>query len=486
MKYVLIGHDRDTAVQATLISLLPDETHPRAEQMGDGEDGLVSEAVAHEHSVSVTARAFRGGVKTEHRCEVPAEGDTAERKRQLSYAVKLSVYRALLPLLSERPVWGAMTGVKPAKPARFLLEAGGSEVEATRHLVEHYDVTPRRAAMAVHCAAAALEAERALRPREVQLYIGIPFCPAKCSYCSFVSDSTQKAAHLVEPYLAALLDEISAASELLARTGASIGSLYIGGGTPTVLNESQLDRLLDAVCDSLPLGDCREYTVEAGRPETITRDKLRSIAAHGAHRISINPQSMRDDVLRGVGRLHTAQDIVRAYALARETADFCINMDLIAGLPGDDDAGLYDSVRKVAQLAPENVTLHCLARKKGAPLRYGKQGVLSAAALDVCYDHLAESGYAPYYLYRQKYSAGLLENVGFCISGAQSHYNICMMEELGSVIALGAGGVTKLCWERGEKIARVSNPKYPHEYIASRREIAERKRNLFTIDCARF
>lgn len=486
MKYVLIGHDRDTAVQETLISLLPDELHPRAEQPGDGEDGLVSEASVHANGVSVTARVFRNGVRTEHRCEVPAEGDAAEQKRQLSYAVKLSVYRALLPLLAERPVWGAMTGVKPAKPARFVLEAGGNEEEAARHLVEHYDVTPRRAAIAARCAAAALAVERSLDPREVQLYIGIPFCPAKCSYCSFVSNSTQKAAHLVEPYLEALLEEISAASDLLARAGASVGSLYIGGGTPTVLNESQLDRLLDAICTSLPLGGCREFTVEAGRPETITRDKLRSIAAHGAHRISINPQTMQDNVLRGVGRLHTAQDIVRTYALARETADFCINMDLIAGLPDDDDAGLYDSVCKVADLAPENVTLHCLARKKGAPLRYGKQGVLSAAALDVCYDRLAASGYAPYYLYRQKYSAGLLENVGFCISGAQSHYNICMMEELGSVIALGAGGVTKLCWERGEKIARVSNPKYPHEYIASRQEIAERKRNLFTNDCARF
>ena len=486
MNYILIGHDRDTAVQETLISLLPEETHPRAERVESGNDYLVSEVVVKENSLSAVTRVFRRNTHTEYTCAVSDVENEAERRRALSYAVKFSAYRALLPLLAEKPAWGAMTGVKPAKPARFLLEAGGTEQEAAQHLMQQYEVTPARAAMAAHCAAAALAAERALRPREVQLYLGIPFCPAKCSYCSFVSNSTQKFGHLIEPYLESLLEEVAAAADMLACAGASIGSVYIGGGTPTVLSEQQLARLLDAVCTRFSLAQCREFTVEAGRPETITAEKLRIIAAHGARRISINPQSMQNEVLRGVGRLHTAEDIIRTYELARKTGDFCINMDLIAGLPGDDDDGLYDSVCKVAQLAPENITVHCLARKKGAPLRYGAQGRLTAAALDVCYEHLAARGYEPYYLYRQKYMAGLLENVGFCISGTQSHYNICMMEELGSVIALGAGGVTKLCFAGGEKIHRVSNPKYPHEYIAQRQQIAQRKRNLFTSDCTRF
>ena len=221
-----------------------------------------------------------------------------------------------------------------------------------------------------------------------------------------------------------------------------------------------------------------EFTVEAGRPETITQEKLQVLAGHGVGRISINPQSMHDEVLREVGRLHTVEQVVQTYELARRTGDFQINMDLIAGLPGDTEEGFLESVEKLIRLEPENITIHCLARKKGSPLRFGKQGQLPAALLDEAYRRLEQAGYEPYYLYRQKYIAGNLENVGFAKKGTICRYNICMMEELCPVVALGASGVTKLCADGGRCVSRIANPKYPKEYIEQGEAIAQGKRAL--------
>ena len=218
--------------------------------------------------------------------------------------------------------------------------------------------------------------------------------------------------------------------------------------------------------------------MEAGRPETITEEKLRIMAAHKVSRISINPQTMNDKVLEGVGRRHTAEDIVRCYEMARGVSDFIINMDLIAGLPGDNDDSLIDSVRRVAALDPDNITIHCLARKRGARLYFGPTGELPSETLDACYAILNDLGYEPYYLYRQKYMAGGLENVGFCKKGTASHYNICMMEELSDVIALGSGGVSKLCSQGGRKVNRVVNPKFPKEYIERIETIVKGKEDL--------
>jgi oxygen-independent coproporphyrinogen-3 oxidase len=279
--------------------------------------------------------------------------------------------------------------------------------------------------------------------------------------------------------LDALRVEIDAAGAMLRRAGRRVGSLYLGGGTPTVLTAAQLDALLTQLRGAFDLSRCREICVEAGRPETITRDRLAVLAAHGVTRVSVNPQTLSDAVLRGVGRLHTARDIADACALTRSvSADFIINMDLIAGLPGDCDAGLIASVEGVIALGPENITLHALARKRGAPLQYGPRGQLAAEVIDACGARLRAAGYRPYYLYRQKYSAGGLENVGWALPKTESFYNICMMEELGDTVALGAGGVTKLCDPWGGAIRRVSNPKYPREYIREAPRVARTKATL--------
>ena len=478
MKYTLQGHDRDNGVQEMLISLLPDESHDKADAFTD--DGCASRAWEENGEICASAEILRGEKRGfyEVRKPIPAETDGEEYKRVLTWCVKTAVYRALLPLLEKRPAWGSMTGVKPAKPARLAIREGLSPNELDTWLDEHYDVTENRRKLCIRAAEYSLAAEDSLLPRETQLYIGIPFCPAKCSYCSFVSNDMTRWGHMVQPYVDCLLREVEAAGKLLRENNIPLGSIYIGGGTPTTLNEQQLEALLTAVDTHFDRSRCREYTVEAGRPETITEEKLRIMANHKVSRISINPQTMNDKVLEGVGRRHTAEDIVRCYEMARGVSDFIINMDLIAGLPGDNDDSLIDSVRRVAALDPDNITIHCLARKRGARLYFGPTGELPSETLDACYAILADKGYEPYYLYRQKYMAGGLENVGFCKKGTASHYNICMMEELSDVIALGSGGVSKLCSQGGRKVNRVVNPKFPKEYIERIDTIAAGKEGL--------
>lgn len=478
MKYCLQGHDRDNGVQEMLISLLPDEAHDRVEE--PAADCCVSRAWEENGTICAEARITRGGkiYTAEEKAPVPEETDGEEYKRVLTYTVKMAVYRALLPLLDHKPAWGSMTGVKPAKPARLAIREGMDKTALDDYLRTHYDVTENRRRLCIRAAEYALEAEDSLLPQETQLYLGVPFCPAKCSYCSFVSNDMTRWGNMIQPYSECLLREIESCGRLLKAHDIPLGSIYIGGGTPTTLNEAQLEAVLSAIDSRFDRSHCREFTVEAGRPETINEEKLRIMAEHSVSRISINPQTMNDRVLQGVGRRHTAEDIENCYRLARRTADFIINMDLIAGLPGDDDESLVESVRKVASLEPENITIHCLARKRGARLYFGPTGQLPAETLDRCYEILAEKGYEPYYLYRQKYMAGGLENVGFCRPGMASHYNICMMEELSDVVALGSGGVTKLCSENGRKVYRVANPKYPKEYIERIEKITKEKETL--------
>lgn len=479
MNYALLGHDRDNAVQEMLISLLPDEPHDRQETLTG--DGCLSRAweeggqICAECTVTLCAQRETARVSA----PIPGGGDGEEHKRVLTYCVKSAVYRALLPLLDHKPAWGSLTGVKPAKPVRLAIREGMDRQALDRWLDEHYDVTPRRRGLCIRAAEYALRAEDSLLPGEVQLYIGIPFCPAKCSYCSFVSNDTARWGHMIEPYVQALLQEVEAAGTMLRRGGIPLGSIYIGGGTPTTLNEDQLERLLTAVDAHFDRSACREYTVEAGRPETTTAEKLRIMARHGVSRISINPQTMNDRVLQGVGRRHTAADIVECYRTARECGDFIVNMDLIAGLPGDDDGGLLDSVRRVADLEPENITIHCLARKRGARLYFGPTGQLPAETLDGCYDLLAARGYEPYYLYRQKYMAGNLENVGYCKPGTASIYNVDIMEEIMPIAAFGAGAISKWLYPAARRIERAPNVKNIEQYIARVDEMAERKRALW-------
>ncbi|MBD5133379.1 MAG: coproporphyrinogen dehydrogenase HemZ [Clostridiales bacterium] len=398
----------------------------------------------------------------------------------VSHALKQAFYKAGTALLGHELPWGSLTGVRPVKLPTKAMLAGKTARQAERELRKEYHVSAPRAALAVECARAALDVKRGLEPDGLALYIGVPFCPTRCAYCSFISADVKRSLALVEPYVDALCREIELAGRLLRERGLRVGSAYMGGGTPTTLSAAQLHKILSAVENFLPMEGCSEFTVEAGRPDTITVDKLETLKAHGIHRISINPQTMEDGVLRAMGRAHTAGEIVEAMGLAERHFGGLVNMDLIAGLPTDTLEGFGRTLEKVLAMNPANITVHTLALKKGSRLTE-EGGELCApetveAMLELAGQRLREAGYAPYYLYRQKYMSGSFENVGWAKPGAVCAYNIVMMEELQTVLSLGAGGITKLVDPGNGQIVRLNNPKYAKEYLESWDKIAAGKR----------
>ena len=472
MKLYYRGHNYRYAAEQMLLTLFPTERPEYADAPpGPGENALVLSLSRGETWATATAALTWGGAeyRAARRCRVSELTDQLSADRALQRILKLAFYDAGTAALGKEPPWGALTGVRPVKiPAKAML-AGATPAQAEKVLRDTYRVSPGRRKLAMDCAQASLAAQRSLGEHEVSLYVGIPFCPTRCAYCSFVSADVGRALKLIDPFLDALSREIRATGAMLADAGLRVRTVYFGGGTPTTLTAPQLDRLMGEIAEHIDLSACTEYTVEAGRPDTITAEKLAVLKRRGCDRVSVNPQSMSDAVLAAMGRAHRAADILGAFALVRESGIGCVNMDLIAGLPGDSADGFRSSLDQVLSLAPENVTVHTLALKKGSRLMEGDTplpaGEDVAAMLDYAWAALRESGQIPYYLYRQKYMSGSFENVGWCLPGTESLYNICMMEELHTIVSLGGGGVTKLVDRHTGYIQRVANAKYPQEYI---------------------
>ena len=452
-----------------LLTLFPDE---RPEYPALRTEGERMEITLHRAAKFTTAScllcrggSFRGRARADNRTLTDAL--TAERVEQR--LVKNAMYRAALAAGHEKPAWGALTGVRPGKLLTPLLKSGLGEDEALRRFITAYDVSPRRAALCLDAARHTLAAESSLGEKDVCLYLGIPFCPTRCAYCSFVSQSVEKSMKLIPPFLDALEKEIKATGERAGELGLRPVSLYFGGGTPTTLSAPQLDRVCAVLEKSFDLSALREFTVEAGRPDTITEEKLRVLRGHGVDRVSVNPQTMSDAVLEAIGRRHTAADILRALETVRRVGGFAVNMDLIAGLPRDDEEGFRATLEQVLSLAPENVTVHTLSLKKGS--RILTEGAALPGADEVgrmlgfAEEKLRAAAYEPYYLYRQKFMSGGFENVGWTRAGHVNLYNICIMEELCSILAMGGGGSTKLIRRDGGRNLRFIAPKYPLEYI---------------------
>lgn len=481
MKLVFRGHDDRYAVEQSLLAFFPEE-RPVYQEPEPGEDNW-ARVDLHQGPVYATATTeiAHGGRlgRGTSRALLRDVTDEYERERLRQKAVKLSFFKAARSITGVTPAWGALTGIRPGKLAARLLEQGKTPAQVSRILGDTYYVSPSRRRLAVETAQEGLRAKADLRPEDISLYIGIPFCPTRCAYCSFVSQSVEKSLGLMEPYLEVLCREITDAAQMVRETGLRIKSFYMGGGTPTTLSAQQMDRLLTHLNRSFDLSGCAEYCIEAGRPDTITREKLQVLLDHGADRISVNPQSLEDEVLRAIGRRHTARDIREAFCTAREVGFACINMDLIAGLPQDSVEGFRDSLEEVLALRPENITVHTLAMKKGSRLMEEggalPSGEETGRMVDLSLEALEGAGYRPYYLYRQKYMSGGLENVSWCLPGTENHYNIIMMEELQSVLSLGAGGVTKLVDRSSGRIVRLTNPKYPHDYLAMSAKVLEQK-----------
>ena len=469
MRLYLSGHDYRYAVEQMLLTLYPSE---RPEYPGGKPEGERIELTMRkgEARVTVSCLLARGGRVTRAVAWAPLDKltDTLTRDRICQRLVKNALYRAALRAGHEKPVWGALTGVRPGKLLCALLRQESDEEKALARFREAYDVSPDRAALCLDTARQTLRAEASLTRRDVCLYIGIPFCPTRCAYCSFVSQSVEKSMALMEPFLDALFREIAATAEEVRALGLRPVSIYMGGGTPTTLSAGQLERLCAELERQFDLSALREYTVEAGRPDTIDEEKLRVLRAHGVDRVSVNPQTMRDEVLEAIGRRHSASDIVSALETVRAVGGFAVNMDLIAGLPSDSCAGFAETLERVLALAPENVTVHTLSLKKGSRLTL-EGGELPSAEdvgrmLDLSRAKLRAAGYAPYYLYRQKFMSGGFENVGWARPGTENLYNICIMEELCSILAMGAGGSSKLVRTDGGRNTRLIAPKYPLEY----------------------
>lgn len=397
---------------------------------------------------------------------------------------ELRMAQLLFGLLCEitgyTPAWGVLTGVRPSKLMTRLIREKGEEA-AVRRFTEGLLVSDEKTALALHVSRAEQKIMALSTPKSFSLYVSIPFCPSRCSYCSFVSHSitNPNAAKLLPVYLDNLCKEIEFTGEIASSLGLRLESVYFGGGTPSVLEAPQLDRLLTAVENSFDLSAVREYTVECGRPDTVTPEKLTALLRHNVGRISINPQTFNQQVLDRIGRQHTVEKTISAYRLARSMGFGSINMDLIAGLPGESTESFCASVDTASSLMPSNITVHTLALKRSSALAADGADFSGGEAVSEMLGYsglrLEEKGYEPYYMYRQSKCVGNMENVGWSVKGKECLYNVFMMEECHTVLAVGAGAVTKLCEPGGDYIERIFNYKYPYEYNSGLDTLLERK-----------
>ena len=467
MKLKLIGHDERYTVEQSLMNLLPGEL-PVYEEILPEDDtwGVISLEEGEECRVEVEL-SLKGKTAKSALSEV-LSGTEYEKEGRRRHMMARAFYRSACALTGAQPPWGMLTGVRPDKLVTKALFEGKTAHEARALLERDYFVTPERSALALETGSMALTAARKLEKNDIAVYIGIPFCPTRCAYCSFVSHSVERSFALVPPYVEALIAEIRAGGKMVKEQGLRVRAFYMGGGTPTTLTAQQMDAVLTAFEESFDLAYCEEITVEAGRPDTITEDKMAVLKAHGVTRVSVNPQTMEDHVLQAIGRRHSAGDIEAAMELVGKFGFPHVNMDLIAGLPEDTPEGFARSLERCLAFGTDNVTVHTLALKKGSRILTEGLSIPDADAvakmLEMASPALRAAGHAPYYLYRQKYMSGSFENIGWCKPGSECWYNIYIMSELCSILSFGAGGSTKMVGADGREIQRAFNPKYPKEY----------------------
>lgn len=392
------------------------------------------------------------------------------------------LYDALTAITELIPPWGILTGVRPSKLMRTLI-AETDEESATAHFKNQLFVTDKKTQLALSVAKAEDRIIALSDEKSFSLYVSIPFCPTRCSYCSFVSHSVAQAKKLIPDYVELLCREIEEIAIIANELELKLETVYFGGGTPTSLDEQSLKAVTDAVGKSFDVKNIREYTIEAGRPDTLNKEKLSIMKNAGVTRISINPQTFNAEVLNSIGRKHSPEMTLEAFKMAREAGFDNINMDFIAGLPGDTFESFKNSIATAIALSPENITVHTLALKRAANLvTKGETDTVyreTAKMLDYSNTTLYENGYFPYYMYRQSKTVGNNENVGWSKEGAECLYNIYMMEEIHTVLAAGGGAVTKLKNPFENKIDRIFNFKYPYEYISRFDELMQRKKYIY-------
>lgn len=394
-----------------------------------------------------------------------------DRRQRLKELVRLGIITLVGKYLHKKPPWGILSGVRPTKIFHYLRDKGFSISEIRERLLTIYGLSPVKAGLLIEVGQ---KQESFFQPPNlVSVYLGIPFCPSRCAFCSFPAVSLQTHSHLVKKFLESLAEEIKATGELCRECGLRVETIYVGGGTPTSLDEESFDRVITELVKNFHSSATREFTVEAGRPETLTIAKIRSMINSGVSRICINPQTMNQRTLEIIGRNHTVDQVYQAVAQIRKYSGLDLNMDLIMGLPGESGAGfLQSSLGEIWQFEPENITIHTLAPKRASAWRknfpYLKiaQDEELARTSETAVGILRDHGYHPYYLYRQRYILADQENIGFSITGKENIYNIQMMEERQTIFGLGAGAVTKWVTVPDYKIFRAQNPKCPATYCS--------------------
>lgn len=461
-------------IQTLCMVFFPGATFGKNEEPADGVPEVSVSTFVDESGARF---AYASMKLNDRQCEatvaVPDE-DEATIATPTNLAVGRAMFAAGKELLGHIPPWGILTGVRPAKVAGSLLSAGRGVVKAKKILHDEFFLNPQKAALAVSVASTEHKLLKKLEPNTCSIYISIPFCPSRCSYCSFVSYTTPRLLSMIDDYVDALITELDETLALTKELGFRVSTVYIGGGTPTTLSAEQLEMIFSKLEEHIDVSGLDEFTLEAGRPDTITEEKLAVARAHGVTRVSVNPQTLNDTILREIGRRHTTDDFYRAYDIAKRSGIRDINVDLIAGLPGDDFANFSETIDKVLELRPSNITVHTFCVKKASDALRNNSGIYSLSGGDaakcITYSQLNTkfAGYKPYYMYRQKNTVGNLENVGYALEGHEGLYNIYMMEEVQTIFAVGAGAVTKLVRKKhdGElEMKRMFKPKYPYEYL---------------------
>ena len=409
------------------------------------------------------------------------ETDFSDRKMTKD-RLKQTLYKMLSEYTGRTLPWGSLTGIRPVKISMSMLEQGKEEEEIRTYMADTYFASEQKISLSIEIAKRELELLKQIDYRDgYSLYVGIPFCPSICSYCSFSSSPIGRWQERVDEYLSALETEMEFTASVLSRR--KLNPIYIGGGTPTTLSPRQLDRLLTKIKICFNFSDLLEYTVEAGRPDSVTQEKLEVLREHGISRISINPQTMKQETLDLIGRRHTTEQTTESFRLARKMGFDNINMDLILGLPGETMEDVRNTLEQIQELAPDNLTVHSLAIKRAARMNmfaedYRDMGMNNSwEIIEMTSSYAGNMGLFPYYLYRQKNMAGNFENVGYAREGKAGLYNILMMEEKQDILALGAGSISKRLYEDG-RIERCENVKDVSQYMERIGEMTERKRKL--------
>ncbi len=481
---VLSGHNQETALREVVhiclgVKISVSKTIP-------ADNFVVSSAEISPGFISVKTEVSYGG-KWGENIYSHKINEKKTPSQNMTNAVKTGFYRLFTQVYGKTLPWGSQTGIRPALLAIRHFEEGKTAEECTKSLIDEFSISPEKAALATEVAINETEILKAYPKRGVSVYIGIPFCPTRCLYCSFVSLPLTKQKNILSPYVDALCKEVEFTGKVLREKGITVDTIYIGGGTPTTLSAPLLKKLMESVNNSFDMGNLYEYTIEAGRADTITEEKLETILKYSSPniRISINPQSLNNSVLSAIGRAHTGEDFGKAFSLARNLGFKNINCDLIAGLPTETPEMFVSSLKRLCALSPENITVHTMCVKRAASLNSSllddEASLIAVKMVDSGSKILRDEGYFPYYMYRQKDTLGGLENTGFTKKGFPCLYNIFMMEDVSTVIGLGAGASSKILHPQNGRIDRVYNYKDPWEYIKNFDEVLRRKEFIFNL-----